>query len=489
MKPPSVKDFEYYKKSSAKGVKWTGAGEVISRLFQFIVSVALARLLTPVDFGLIALALIITKLIQLIIDFGFSSTIIQRPEINKEHYNTTFVVVLFFAILIFLFLFFNSSLIASWLGNKEISGLIKYLSPVVLLSAINVVPRARLTRKLNFRRIAAAEFISTIFYGGITVVFAFLLRNVWCFVIGILTEQIVLGILLWIFSNYRPSFSLSFRALREMFNFSGAVFGTRLLNFANLNALNILIQKFYGSYSLGLFSLAYQIIDLPTQRIAKNIMKVMYPILSRLQTQSQEYKKLFLTVLYIMMLIILPLFIVLYLLAEPFVMIFFGEKWMAAVPFLKIVCVVGIIRSLWTVISAVSMSIGRPQLELILNLLNIILLVAGIFIIEPYGLTAILIYFTFLLSVLYVAGQFWIFKVLQISPWKILRQVKIPLFANGLLFSILYFFSRWEIISSLSPLLMKFVLLSIVAVLIYLIILWIMDRRSLINLFKMVIQA
>ncbi|NIT57504.1 MAG: oligosaccharide flippase family protein, partial [Aliifodinibius sp.] len=90
--------------------------------------------------------------------------------------------------------------------------------------------------------------------------------------------------------GWKPRLQFSWADIQEISRFSGSVFGTRILNFLNLNALHVLINKFFGSVALGLFSLVYQVIDLPTQRIAKTIMKVMYPILSKLQHKPKDYE-------------------------------------------------------------------------------------------------------------------------------------------------------------------------------------------------------
>ncbi|MEJ2050457.1 MAG: oligosaccharide flippase family protein [Calditrichota bacterium] len=134
--------YEFYKKYSVHGIKWTGSVEIISRVFNFIITLVLARLLTPQDFGQIALALVGIKFVQLVVDFGVSSAIVQKPQITREHYDTSFTIIILFSIFISLFFTFASNLIAEVLGNSNIASLIKYLSVVIILGGFNIIPRA-----------------------------------------------------------------------------------------------------------------------------------------------------------------------------------------------------------------------------------------------------------------------------------------------------------------------------------------------------------
>ena len=121
--------YEFYKKSSIHGVKWTGGAEFFTRVFNFGVTVVLARLLTPEDFGLIALSLVVVYFIQLVIDFGISSAIIQKPEISSRHYNSSFFLVGLFSLLMSLLFFFESGFIANFLEGEATGGYVILHNP------------------------------------------------------------------------------------------------------------------------------------------------------------------------------------------------------------------------------------------------------------------------------------------------------------------------------------------------------------------------
>jgi PST family polysaccharide transporter len=489
MKNQKENSFDLYKKSSVSGIKWTGFGEILIRGMQFLVTIALARLLVPQDFGIITLSLVIIKLIQVFVDFGIAPALIQKKDVSREEYNFAFTVLLGVSILLFFLLFFFSSFFAGLIGNSSVGGVLKYLSFVVPISASNSLPYVILNRNLAFKKIAISELFSTVGYGIITVTLAFILQNVWCFVFGIIGEQVILGVLLWTHSRYKPAIKLTLVNYRSLFKFSSSVFLTRFLNFFNLNTLFLLINKFFGSTVLGYFSLAYQIIDLPTQRIAKNIMKVLYPVLSKLQDQREEYKALLLKTMFLLSLIVLPIFTVLFLLAKPFVIIFYGEKWADAVRFIQILSVLGLIRSLWTSISMVSMSLGKPRFEMLLNLSVALLVVPGIYGLSGFGIDAVVVFFVLLILLSFMVGQLRIYTWLQITPGEIVRLGRIPLLATILLLIAVQLVRKINSFVFNDLILWNFVLIALLSVMFYFALLYLLDKDGLMNLFKTLMKT
>lgn len=479
-------DYEFYKKSTISGVKWAGMAEFFIRIFQFAVTIGLARLLTPEDFGLITLALILVKFVQLFIDLGLASTLIQKMEINEQHFHFSFTFLFFASLLIWVPLFLKPEVFAILLGNSDISPLLKALSFMIPLSAVNVLPRVILNRNLKFKELSVADLFSSFGYGIVTIIFAIWLQNVWCFIYGVFAEQILLGIFLWGYAGWKPRFNFSIMVVKDLFNFTGSVFGTRLFNFLNLNLLNVLINKFFGSVALGFFALAYQVIDLPTQRIAKNIMKVMYPVLSKLQKKPVEYEIMLLKSMFVLLLTVLPFFALLFLLAKPFVLIFYGEKWLAVIPFIKILCAVGFIRSLWTGISVICLSSGRPQFELRLNFLMTLFLFPVIIFLAQFGMTAVLLAFAIIYALIYFYGQVAVFKWMRISLNAVADQFKVPLISTGILFLIIQLTLSLKIVNFDHQVLLKFIIISLLSGGIYLIGLFILDKKNLFNLIKLV---
>ena len=295
-------------------------------------------------------------------------------------------------------------------------------------------------------------------------------------------------IFLWWFSHFKPRMGVNLGCLKELYYFSSVVFGTGIMNFFNFNIFQILINKFYGSVSLGMFSLAFNIIDLPTQRLAKNVMKVMYPILSKLHQNSHDYEKMFINYMVIIVLIISPFYIFLFQLSKPFILIFYGAQWSGAISLIKILCVVGFLRSLWTGISVVSMSLGRPQFELYLNLLFATLLFPGIFIFHRYGLETVLLLYTSSLLVVFIFGFGKVLNWLKVTLRKTMAVLRLPFVSNLILFISLYFILQYFMSDNNQMNMVKLILISGGTSILYMLILYIIDKKSCQNLVKQIIQ-
>ncbi len=482
-------NFDLYKKSSISGIKWTGMGELLNRGLQFLVTIVLARLLAPADFGIITLTLVVVKFIQVFIDFGIAPALIQKKEIRNEEFEFAFTVLTSLSVILFLLLFFFSGFFAGLIGNAAVGQVLKYLAFVIPISAVNVLPYVVLNRNLEFKKIALSELSGAVGYGIITVSLAFIYRNVWCFVFGIIGEQLISGGLLWFNSKYKPGFRLKLTDYGWLIQFGSTVFFTRFLNFFNLNMLFIFINKFFGSTTLGYFSLAYQIIELPTQRIAKNIMKVMYPVLSRLQDSPAEYKSFLLRTMSLFSLVVFPIFTMLFILAKPFVFIFYGEKWGEAVQFIQILCILGLIRSLWTSISMVSMSIGKPVFEMYLNFSVAVFLLAGIPVVRSYGINIFAGYFVLLILLSFISGQLRISGWLQITFNEIVRFARVPMSATIMLILGVLFVRYLNTMIFTNLLIWNFVFTAVIAVFLYIGFLFFLDREGLKGLFSVILKS
>ncbi len=489
MDQPPENKYEFSKKSSISGVKWTGFAEILIRLFQFAVTIVLARLLTPTEFGQIALALVIIKLIQVFIDFGIAPALIQKQEVTEKDYQFAFTSLGILSFLLATGLFFQPHFFATLIGSGQISPLIKVLSLVIPLSAVNILPRVMLNRRLDFKGLALAESVGMLGYGALTLLFAFLWRNVWCFVVGIFAEQIFVGIYLWLKVRWRPRFHLSWAVFRDIFHFSSAVFGTRFFNFLNLNLMNVFINKFFGSSALGLYSLSFQIIDLPTQRFAKNIRKVMYPILSRLQSDLEDYRIFYLNYKLIILLVTLPFFVLLFLFAGPFVRLFYGEKWLAAIPYLKILSLVGLVRALWTGISLVSMTLGRPRFEMLLNLLISLFLFPGILLFSRLGMSAVVLWYAGLLSAVFLFGEWTVFRWLEVPLPVVMRFFRVPVIATALIAAALGLIFSFHWVPLSERFTWQFLFYASGAGVVYLLLLYWLDRESVQKLVKSLLRS
>lgn len=190
----------------------------------------------------------------------------------------------------------------------------------------------------------------------------------------------------------------------------------------------------------------------------------------------------------IIVLIISPFYIFLFQLSKPFILIFYGAQWSGAISLIKILCVVGFLRSLWTGISVVSMSLGRPQFELYLNLLFATLLFPGIFIFHRYGLETVLLLYTSSLLVVFIFGFGKVLNWLKVTLRKTMAVLRLPFVSNLILFISLYFILQYFMSDNNQMNMVKLILISGGTSILYMLILYIIDKKSCQNLVKQIIQ-
>ncbi len=404
--------YQEFADRSKRGIKWQGTAELVIRALQFTITVILARLLQPDDFGLITIALLFTQFAYVVFDFGFSAALVQKKEIRPIHYSTTFFVNLVMASFWGIVIYLSAGYIAEFFYLPGLKDILKLLVLIFPLYAISGIPYTRLVRSIRFRRIGILQTISTVVYGSVAVYLALDGYGVWSFVYAILAENVVLAVLYNVFSPWKPNLRYSFVAMKELVVFGGIVMNSRLLSYVNNRIPSFAFGRWLGAGPLGVYSLVYQIIEFPVQRISKNILKVIFPVLSQIQDDTENYKNMILSTIYYLGLIVIPLFAGMVLIAPEFIELVYGEKWSAAIVPLQILTVVGLLRSFWMMNSAIFLSKGKPIIEFKLNILFFVLLLGFMALAFPYGLNMLILTIAAVWWVLFFSG---LMKALQLA--------------------------------------------------------------------------
>ena len=466
---------EDIKQKSGRGVKWVGGIEILIRFIQFASTVVLARLLLPEDFGLISLVFIFTQFSYVVFDFGFGSALIQKKNVLEIHFYSVFWAYLVLAILFALFVISFAGRIAFYFGQPPMADILRVLSAIFFLYAFNTIPHVRLIRDMHFKAITLSQLIAALGYAVTAIGLALTGYGVWSFVFGSLGEQIILTLLFYRASRWTPRLYFDKSKLKELFGFGKNVLATRFLAYFNLNAPQFSVGKILGSAQVGFYSLAFQLVEIPVQRISKNVLRVMFPAFSKIQDQPRDYLRLYRQTVYYLAVLVFPFFAGLYVIAPSFVQLFYGSKWQVAVVPLQILTIVGLSRSLWMMNSLVFLSKGKPRVETLLNLGYALLLVPLLFLITPLGLEKVTLLMAGMSFSLFIAGQLIVARIIEVKYSALLRLYRIPVLGIvGFLFVIkaidVYFIAEY-------PAFIKILLYILIAVPLYFIILFIQDRQ------------
>ncbi|NOX36431.1 MAG: lipopolysaccharide biosynthesis protein [Calditrichaeota bacterium] len=418
--------FQEVQEKSSRGIKWVGIAELFIRIVQFGTSIALARLLFPQDFGLMSIVLVFLQMAYVIFDFGFSSALIQKKTITRQHMTTTFSTYLVSAFLFTILIVLLARRIADFFGHPVLAGMLKTLTVIFFLYSLSALPKIQLMRELKFKQLSRFQIISVAVYSLTAIYFAWKGYGAWCFVFGSLAEQLTITALLFWYTRWRPGIQWQWPIFKELLNFGGNVLGTRIVGYLNANAPYFIIGKILGATLLGFYSLAYQLIDYPVQRITKNVLKVMFPAFSRLQDDPVHYRQLYLRTLYYTTLVTFPIFAGLVLIAPEFVRFVYGHKWEAAIVPLKILAVVGLTRSLWTTASVVFLSRGKPHIEFRINLGFALVLVPALLLATRFSIKGVALALATVLLAFYGIALINAMRIVDITPGDVWNALRIP---------------------------------------------------------------
>lgn len=393
------------KKQATIGILWAGISQFSTQFFRFAVTIILARLLFPEDFGLIGLAAIFIGVVTTVNELGLSAAIIQRKEINESHLSTSFWVSVILGIALCILTIVVSPFVADFFQEKSIEPILVTLSFVFIIVSFAVVPEALLVKNLNFKKIALVEVGAEISAGSIAIILAFSGFGVWSLVWRMLLGNFIRVILLGIIYPWRPSIHFSYKSFQELFGFSINVTGSQVLNYAQANVDYLIIGKFLGALSLGYYTIAYQLITFPLKRISWVITRVTFPAFSLIQENDEKLREGYLKVIRYISLVTFPMIAGLFMVSPEFVVLVLGEKWSPAVLPLQILCIAGAVRSVATTTGSILLPKGRADIGFKWNLITLILLTIGVLMGVSYGIVGVAIAVTVIVIFMYTIIQ------------------------------------------------------------------------------------
>jgi O-antigen/teichoic acid export membrane protein len=377
------------KQEAVKGVVWSAVQKYGVRIITFFVTLILARLLVPEDFGLVAYATVFFTFAGMLVDQGFSDAIVQFPNLEREHLDTAFWISILTGTTLTLVSLAAANLIAALFHEPRLGPIIRWLSPNFIFGALNSVQYSILRRKLAFKSLTVRSLISVIASGIVGVIMAFLGYGVWSLVGKSLVAGAVSVITLWNVSNWRPSFHFSPKHFKELFSYGVNILGGNLVDFLSTNADNFLIGYFLGTTALGYYSLAYNLLITLTDLLVTVPNVVSFPIFSRIQNDPDRLKSAFYEVTQLQSLLAFPVFLGLFAVSPEAVRVLYGEKWAASIPVLQILMFSGITRSATFFYSSVFRASGKPSWRFGIYTLTAVLNVIGFLIVIRMGIVAV----------------------------------------------------------------------------------------------------
>lgn len=334
------------KEKVAGGVAWSIAEKVGSMLLQMVVSIVVARLLLPEDFGVMAILTFFTALALVMVDSGFSQTLIRKDSPSREDYQSVFAFNIGVSVVLYVALVALAPVVARYYELPVIAKIAPVLFLLLPINALCVIQNTIFTREFRFQLLSKANFAASLVAGAVAIAMALAGCGVWSLVGQRVATLAVKTLILWVRSDWRPSLGLSMRPVREMAPFSFRLLTTDLISSVYNNISQMFIGKIYSADTLGFFNQAQKFKDLPLTSAMQSVQSVTYPALSKIGDQREKFAESYRQVLMVVAFMLFPAMIGIAVVAEDLFALLLGEKWMPTVPYLQILCLTGLFQPL-----------------------------------------------------------------------------------------------------------------------------------------------
>ncbi|MBE7552144.1 MAG: MOP flippase family protein [Anaerolineales bacterium] len=383
-----------FRQKTLFGLTWSIINQVGWQGLTFIISIVLARLLSPREFGLITMVTILTNFAGVFTDLGFSAALIQKQDVQSQHLSSIFWLNAVSGFLLMLLFIFGSPWVGNFYGEPILASLTILVSASLFISSLGSIHRTLLTKSLDFRRLSVVDLVSVGLSGAVAIGLAFAGFGVWSLAVQSVVSASMVTILLWSLSSWRPGFDFSWQAIKNLLGFSTKFLGTSLLNYGTSNIDNLLVGHSLGTIALGIYIRAYSLMLFPLLNISRVISRVIFPSFSLISEDKVRVKRLYLKMTRTIALITFPLMLGLFVLVEPFVLTVFGPRWAEVAPILRILCLVSLSQSIVTFNGSLYLSQGRADLQFKMVLLLRANQILGIVIGLWWGVMGVAVGFT-----------------------------------------------------------------------------------------------
>lgn len=363
---------------------WSAVENVTRLGVTFVVSIILARLLSPEEYGLIGILTIFIALFNAIVDSGFTNALIRKQDATDTDYSTVFYTNLVLSLILSTTLFFCAKPISVFFERPELINLTKVMSIVVVINAFAIVQRVRTTKAIDFKTQTKITFISSISSGAIGIAMAYTGYGVWALVGQQISNQLLSTIFFWIYNKWMPKLIFSWASFKEMWAFGSKLLASGLIDTAWKEIYQVVIGKCYSPATLGLYTRAKQFADLCSSNLTSVVQRVSYPVLSSIQDDRARLKGAYQRVIKTTMLLTFVLMMGMAACAKSMIQVLIGEQWLGCVPMLQIICMYGMLYPLHALNLNMLQVQGRSdlflRLEIIKKIIGIGPLLLGIFV-------------------------------------------------------------------------------------------------------------
>jgi teichuronic acid exporter len=369
---------------------WTYSQQFGMQLISFAVSIVLARLILPEEFGLIGMITIFMGIGTALFTGGLTSSLIRTIELTEEDYSTVFYFNFAGSIFIYGILFFTAPRIAIFYHQPALVNITRIYGLTFILAAFGTVQNTILTRELKFKKQAIISLPALIISSIVGLLMAYWHFGVWSLVIAALVNSFVFSLFLWISADWYPKRIFSKIKFQQHFHYGYKLTMSGILDIIFTNIYQIIIGRYYSAAQVGYYTRANSLMMLPVGNVSGALDRVVFPLFSKIQDDTPRFRSAYKQIMLMVLFIITPIIVLMGLLAKPLIIFLFTEKWLPVVPIFKIICFTGILYPVHAYNLLVLQVKGRSDLFLKLEVVKKALLAIILIISFYYGFYALL---------------------------------------------------------------------------------------------------
>jgi len=437
---------ESLKDKTIKGVGWSAIDNVLQMGVTFLVSIVLARLLTPDDYGLIGIIAIFTAVCNTLVNAGFTTALIRKKDATDDDYNTVFLANLAIGLILYVLIYVCSPLISNFFNREELTDLTRVSSLSIVIGALALVQQTKLTKRIDFKSQAKITIASTTISGVIGILMAFVGYGVWALVAQQLSRAVIWAVLLCFINRWLPKLRFSKTSFHELFGFGWKIMISWLLETIWRELFQAVIGKFYTPAALGQYTRSLHFSQLLSTNLTNVIQRVTYPVLSDIQDDRTRmlsaYRKIIKTTMFATIISMFAMGAI----SEPLLYCLIGPQWHDAAVYLPLICLNGTLYPLHAINLNMLQVQGRSDLFLGLEIIKKIVGVGPLCVGAFIGIIPML--YTNLLAgiIAFFLNSYYSGKFLGYSSWMQIKDI-IPSFWIGILISFVVYFMKYLPIS------------------------------------------
>ena len=426
-----------------KGVFWSAVEKYSSLLVSIVISMILARLLSPSEYGIVAIATVIIVFLQIFCSMGIGPAIIQRKDLSKEEIDDIFSCTIYIGVVLCAILFFASYQIGTHYDNKLLVPVCQILSISLFFDSANMVPNALMAKNQRFKDIAKRTLLLQFITGVLSIYAAYKGAGVYSLLMSPVITSI--GIFFYNVHFYPVSYKLvpSFVPVKKIFSYSAYQFGFEIINYFSRNLDKLIIGKFLSTEALGYYEKSYRLMQLPLQKLTSVINPVLQPVMSNLQDNMQMMALKYTKIVVFIASVSFPIAVILYFSASDIIVVMYGEQWKPAISVFKILSLSIPTQMILSTSGGILQSCNATKYLFWIGLVNTIIVISGFIIgLSIWGTMESVAWGWSIASIFSFVNTYSIlyYKIFRFSLFEMMKQLWKP-FCNALLlvFSYLIF--------------------------------------------------